>query len=132
MVIEIMRSQEQIDKPEGKYMKQVVLQAAFCFALSAVTAPLFNTEVRASAPGLPAQSKDKLESVFSTKPVYSPYANRHFPSLPLFGDTHLHTAMSMDAGTSGTNLGPEDAYRFARHVSRIAGFHRQGSQHQGK
>ncbi len=31
-----------------------------------------------------------------------------------FGDTHLHTAMSMDAGAFGNRLGVEDAYRFAR------------------
>ena len=31
-----------------------------------------------------------------------------------FGDTHLHTAMSMDAGLFGNRLGVEDAYRFAR------------------
>jgi hypothetical protein len=31
-----------------------------------------------------------------------------------FGDTHLHTAVSFDAGAFGVRLGPEDAYRFAR------------------
>ena len=67
-----------------------------------------------SQPGLPAMEKDKIEGVFSSKPVYSPYANRNFPGRPLFGDTHLHTAMSMDAGASGTRLDPRDAYRFAR------------------
>jgi hypothetical protein len=45
---------------------------------------------------------------------YSPYANRNFPTRPLFGDTHLHTAFSMDAGAFGARLGPADAYRFAR------------------
>jgi hypothetical protein len=32
----------------------------------------------------------------------------------LFGDTHLHTTFSMDAGAFGARLGPRDAYRFAR------------------
>jgi hypothetical protein len=32
----------------------------------------------------------------------------------LFGDTHLHTAFSMDAGAFGARLTPSDAYRFAR------------------
>ncbi len=45
---------------------------------------------------------------------YSPYANRAFPTRPLFGDTHLHTAMSLDAGVFGATLMPRDAYRFAR------------------
>ena len=45
---------------------------------------------------------------------YSPYAQRNFPTRPLFGDTHLHTSFSMDAGAFGARLSPRDAYRFAR------------------
>lgn len=48
------------------------------------------------------------------KPPYSPYAGRNFPTRPLFGDTHLHTSFSMDAGAFGARLGPKDAYRFAK------------------
>ena len=33
---------------------------------------------------------------------------------PLFGDTHLHTALSFDAGAAGARLGPREAYRFAK------------------
>jgi hypothetical protein len=47
------------------------------------------------------------------KPEFSPYAGRSFPTRPLFGDTHLHTAISVDAGTMN-RLGQEDAFRFAR------------------
>ena len=32
----------------------------------------------------------------------------------LWGDTHLHTANSLDAAAFGNTLGPEAAYRFAR------------------
>ena len=56
----------------------------------------------------------KAKSVHPAKPVYSPYAGRNFPSRPLFGDTHLHTSFSMDAGASGTRLDARAAYRFAR------------------
>lgn len=45
---------------------------------------------------------------------YSPYAQRSFPSNVYWGDTHLHTGLSLDAGLFGNILGHEDAYRFAR------------------
>jgi hypothetical protein len=45
--------------------------------------------------------------------AFSPYAGRDFPTRPLFGDTHLHTAVSVDAGTMN-RLGQEEAFRFAR------------------
>ena len=52
--------------------------------------------------------------VHAAKPIYSPYAGRNFPTRPFFGDTHLHTAASFDAGAFGARLTPRDAYRFAR------------------
>ncbi|WP_455378651.1 DUF3604 domain-containing protein [Petrachloros mirabilis] len=58
--------------------------------------------------------KATLEKVHPTKPSYSPYAGRNFPTRPFFGDTHLHTSFSMDAGAFGARLTPTDAYRFAR------------------
>ena len=45
---------------------------------------------------------------------YSPYPKETFPNQVFFGDTHLHTSYSTDAGMIGNTLGPEDAYRFAR------------------
>ena len=51
---------------------------------------------------------------FYKAPGYSPYAGRHYPTRPLFGDEHVHTGWSGDAGMSGTTLSPEDAFRFAR------------------
>jgi len=50
----------------------------------------------------------------STPPPYSPYAARSFPDRPLWGDSHLHTSLSMDAGLFGNRLPPREAYRFAR------------------
>ena len=61
-----------------------------------------------------AADKEKLSKAYPTKPPYSPYAGRNFPTRPLFGDTHLHTSYSMDAGAFGARLGPRDAYRFAK------------------
>jgi Protein of unknown function (DUF3604) len=65
----------------------------------------------AQEPTPPAQD---LEKVFPKKPPYSPYAARHFPERVYWGDTHLHTSFSMDAGAFGCRLGPRDAYRFAK------------------
>ena len=48
------------------------------------------------------------------KPSYSPYAGRSFPDNVYWGDTHLHTTLSFDAGAFGNRLGPEEAYQFAR------------------
>ncbi|MEH6610667.1 MAG: DUF3604 domain-containing protein [Halioglobus sp.] len=45
---------------------------------------------------------------------YSPYADKSFPTKVLFGDVHVHTGLSGDAGGGGTRLMPRDAYRFAR------------------
>ena len=47
-------------------------------------------------------------------PGYSPYAGRDFPTRVFWGDTHLHTSVSLDAGAAGTSVGPDVAYRFAR------------------
>ena len=47
------------------------------------------------------------------KKSYSPHAGRNIPTRPFFGDTHVHTGASMDAGAFGARLGPADAFRFA-------------------
>jgi hypothetical protein len=58
--------------------------------------------------------KEQAAKGFPSKPPYSPYAGRDFPTRPFFGDTHLHTSFSMDAGAFGARLGPKEAYRFAK------------------
>ncbi len=58
-------------------------------------------------------SKESLSDLYPGK-AYSPHAQRAFPSRPLWGDTHLHTALSVDAGLFGARLGLEEAYQFAR------------------
>ncbi len=62
----------------------------------------------------PIPPKETLEDAFPAQKHYSPYAGRNFPAQVYWGDTHLHTGMSMDAGAFGARLLPEDAYRFAR------------------
>jgi hypothetical protein len=45
---------------------------------------------------------------------YSPYVDRTYPTRVYWGDQHLHTSFSSDAGLVGDRLGPDDAFRFAR------------------
>ena len=45
---------------------------------------------------------------------YSPYASGSAATHVYWGDTHLHTSFSMDAGAFGNRLGLDEAYRFAR------------------
>jgi hypothetical protein len=45
---------------------------------------------------------------------YSPYAGRGYPTQVFWGDTHLHTNLSVDAGMFGNRLGLDEAYRFTR------------------
>ncbi len=61
-----------------------------------------------------ALDKATANRAFASKSAYSPYAGRNFPTRPFFGDTHLHTGASFDAGAFGARLTPRDAYRFAR------------------
>ena len=50
-------------------------------------------------------TKDKVaESVIETNPLRNAY----------FGETHLHTAYSLDAYIGGARITPDDAYRFAK------------------
>jgi hypothetical protein len=62
---------------------------------------------------LPPNPDDMLSPGYTGK-SYSPYAGRQTAMMPLWGDSHLHTDISMDAGAFGNRLGLDEAYRFAR------------------
>jgi hypothetical protein len=89
----------------------IKIMSTLCLAVT-----LFATAALAgSSPGITPGEGDveKIDKALGKAP-FSPYASRKFPSRPLFGDTHLHTALSFDAGIFGAKLTPADAYRFAR------------------
>ena len=58
-------------------------------------------------------AEEAAEKAFSGT-EFSPYAGRGYPTQVLYGDTHLHTDISVDAGLFGNRLNLEDAYRFAK------------------
>jgi hypothetical protein len=84
-----------------------ILRLLLASGLAATTLP-----VGAQIPP-PADAEGILAPAYAGK-SYSPYAGRAFASRPLWGDSHLHTEISMDAGLFGNRLGLEEAYRFAR------------------
>jgi hypothetical protein len=80
-------------------------------AIAFMAASTLATAARAQDPVPPAET---LEGAFPAQRHFSPYAGRNFPTQVYWGDTHLHTALSMDAGAFGNRLGLDEAYRFAR------------------
>jgi hypothetical protein len=75
---------------------------------------LATTALLATADAALAQDASGVKpEAFKGRP-YSPYADQGFPTDVYFGDTHVHTGLSADAGGSGTTLMPRDAYRWAR------------------
>ena len=87
-------------------MKKIIRTAVVLTLVSLASAAL-----AAEAGNDEAITKGDVATAF--KPQFSPYVGRNFPTRPLFGDTHLHTAISVDAGTLN-RIGQEDAFRFAR------------------
>jgi len=70
----------------------------FVIAVSFFTIPMLST----------AGQKTKNSS-------YSPYVGQDLPKNVYFGDTHLHTSISLDAyGDGNTKVGPDEAYRWAK------------------
>ncbi|KPK65835.1 MAG: hypothetical protein AMS21_03760 [Gemmatimonas sp. SG8_38_2] len=79
---------------------------------AAVAVSLLGLPVAAQQADLVPTGEDVRSSI--KEPSYSPYAGRSYPTIPLWGDTHLHTSLSLDARALGATLGPEEAYRLAR------------------
>ena len=80
------------------------------------TAALLGLAASALIAGCSHKAAEQAAASPSTDTAAPPTASASVghPTQVFFGDTHLHTAMSMDAGLFGNRLGVEDAYRFAR------------------
>lgn len=84
------------------------------FLLAAATGLLaVSCSQQSGAPG-PAARGSKARGVDASQGTYLPDPARPYPTRVLWGDEHVHTGLSMDAGIAGTTLGPEEAVRFAR------------------
>jgi hypothetical protein len=98
---------KKLNQFHNRISKQSSVSALLCLCLT------FSQSVLSAGGGLVTDDTSSLVSI-GKKETYSPYAQRNFPDRPLWGDTHLHTAISFDAGAFGATLLPPDAYRFAK------------------
>ena len=99
---------------EGSQMTRPTRRRALVqLALASGAGPGQRCSGAGRATGEPMPEPGSLERAFQRRP-YSPYANRSFATSVYWGDTHLHTGFSMDAGAFGARLTPRDAYRFAK------------------
>ena len=92
---------------------QINIGLTMLVAAFAVSSASLGFAQQAGTTDIGTLDKESADQAFKQRP-YSPYAGRTFPTRPLFGDTHLHTSFSMDAGAFGARLGPKEAYRFAK------------------
>jgi len=96
-------------------MKSVVCGVAVSLlcavAVAAQESSTFGTDFAVSSENLPLSPGE-----------YSPFVGQDFPNRVFWGDSHLHTSYSWDAGLVGGRLDPGDAYRFARGEEVTASF----------
>jgi len=85
-----------------------VKQTALVLAIGACLSLSLNT----FAQDVPRLTDEQIKNLKSID--YSPYPQQKFPNKVYFGETHLHTSFSTDAGMVGNTLGPEDAFKIAR------------------
>jgi hypothetical protein len=64
--------------------------------------------------GCKQETPPALEATAASPAPAETAAAPEFPERPFFGDTHLHTSYSVDAGAFGARLTPRDAYIFAK------------------
>jgi hypothetical protein len=83
--------------------------------VSGAIALLLAACAKSPAPARPAASEAaKAGSGASSAGAYLPDPNRKYPERVLWGDEHVHTGWSADAGLFGATLTPEETVRFVR------------------
>ena len=91
------------------------------FKHKSIVKPILGTQLLSMALLVSFQAQAQMdagtlrkEDVAHDKKDYSPFVDQHTPDRVLWGDTHLHSSYSFDAGFFGNTLPPDVAYRFAR------------------
>ncbi|MCZ6771898.1 MAG: DUF3604 domain-containing protein [Proteobacteria bacterium] len=97
-----------------KLLVYIPIAAAIVGANMASSQPATAAGEARSAQGYAGDVGIEKGAVTLGKKEYSPYLHRAFPQRVLWGDTHVHTSYSTDAGMIGNTLGPDEAFRFAR------------------
>ena len=92
-------------------IRPFVTLAVVCWVVGTASAAFGADSARTD---LGTLNTDSVAKPFKSEVTYSPAAAWNYPGRVYWGDTHLHTSASMDAGAFGNRLGFEDAYRFAR------------------
>jgi hypothetical protein len=85
-----------------------------CLMSAVASAAAMATAVIVAAPAAAQDIAVEREDIRIGERQYSPYLHQSYPDQVFFGDTHLHTSYSTDAGMVGNSLAPGDALRFAR------------------
>ena len=83
------------------------MNSSIRYLMTAGVAVLASHELRAQ--DIPGPTDKKID--------YSPYPAKNFPNRVYFGDTHLHTSYSTDAGMIG-NTGSARKRRIASRVAK--------------
>ena len=97
-------------------MKTSSLTTCIAISISTLLSTTLNADYAASIVGdkLAIKESMAIKDKRLKEAGYSPYAGKNYPVQALWGDTHLHTKLSLDARAFGATLGPAEAYKLAR------------------
>ncbi len=96
-----------------KQTQQITNPMPLTRSTSIVAMALLAAACGQDAPELPADAMESATDATPSVLITPPARSNAYPDQAYFGDTHVHTGWSADAGLDGAILSPDDAYRFA-------------------